>query len=166
MSLDGYIADGNGGVHWLGGEQPITEDHEYQLFLQNVDDIVMGYRTYHQIVTQLSPGKWVYPQQRTHVFTRNHREGETQQICFVHDDPVHYVQWLKSQPGKEIWICGGAQIVERLQDGDAIDRIYLTILPILLGEGIRLFESKRQQKLHLVESRHENGMVTCIYTRR
>ena len=61
MSLDGYIADSNGGVEWLKGQGNDNENIDtYSEFTQNIDTILMGWNTYHQIVTELSPTKWIY----------------------------------------------------------------------------------------------------------
>ena len=61
MSLDGYIADRNGGVKWMTGDgsEPGSAG-SYQQFIETVDTVLMGYRTYHQIVAELSGGSWVY----------------------------------------------------------------------------------------------------------
>ena len=65
MSLDGYIADEKGGVDWLGGQnndQDIGNDDmdSYSDFITDIDTVIMGWNTYHQIVTELSPNKWIY----------------------------------------------------------------------------------------------------------
>ncbi len=59
MSLDGYIADTDGKVDWLVGQDSDVEgDDSYADFVNNVDTVIMGWTTYHQIVTDLSPGEW------------------------------------------------------------------------------------------------------------
>ena len=72
MSLDGYIADSRGGVDWLTGQK---EDGEmidtYSLFIRDVDTVLMGWNTYHQIVTELSPEQWIYEGLKTYVFTHS-----------------------------------------------------------------------------------------------
>ena len=56
MSLDGYIADEQGGVEWLRGQDPGAADPDsYADFIRDVDTVVMGWNTYHQIMTELSP---------------------------------------------------------------------------------------------------------------
>lgn len=56
MSLDGYIADENGGVSWLSGQDPAGESEgTYPEFVRGIDTVVMGWETYHQVVTELSP---------------------------------------------------------------------------------------------------------------
>ena len=61
MSLDGYIADSEGGVDWLGGQGEESEDVDvYSAFIKDIDTVLMGWKTYHQIVTELSPEEWIY----------------------------------------------------------------------------------------------------------
>ena len=79
MSVDGYIADEQGGVDWLGGDgsQPDAPG-SYPAFYETVDAIVMGWSTYHQIVTQLSPSRWPYEGRPCYVVTHRQetdREG-------------------------------------------------------------------------------------------
>ena len=58
MSLDGYIADRNGGVYWLSGEDENAEnDDTYLSFVKDVDTVIMGWNTYHQVVEELSPSE-------------------------------------------------------------------------------------------------------------
>ena len=62
MSLDGYIADQNGNVDWLNeydSDENVEGTDSYSLFLDKVDTVIIGYNTYHQIVTELSPEQWV-----------------------------------------------------------------------------------------------------------
>ena len=64
MSLDGYIADSEGGVDWLKGQDENAENVDvYSDFVKDVDTVVMGWNTYHQIVTELSPSEWIYAEE-------------------------------------------------------------------------------------------------------
>ncbi|OUP49494.1 dihydrofolate reductase family protein [Lachnoclostridium sp. An181] len=61
MSLDGYIADNKGRVDWLKGQGDDNENMDtYSEFVKNIDTILMGWNTYHQVVTELSPNEWIY----------------------------------------------------------------------------------------------------------
>ena len=61
MSLDGYIADRNGGVEWLTGQDGGADAGDsYTEFTKEIDTVVMGWNTYHQVTTELAPGEWVY----------------------------------------------------------------------------------------------------------
>ena len=78
MSLDGYIADPNGGVGWMNGQEESAENGDsYENFLKTVDTVIMGWNTYHQIATELSVGEWVSEGLTTWVIThRTAEEGE------------------------------------------------------------------------------------------
>lgn len=167
MSLDGYIADRNGGVDWLKGQGNDTENIDsYSEFVKNIDTILMGWNTYHQIVTELSPEEWVYNDFTTYVITHNEKTS-SEKIRFVSEDPVGLIKKLKEESGKDIWICGGANLVQQLINEDMIDYYYFTVIPTLLGSGIRLFENAKQEiKLKLLNKQSYNGMIDLIYTRR
>lgn len=167
MSLDGYIADSNGGVDWLVGQD---EDGEvidtYSEFVKDVDTILMGWNTYHQITTELSPEKWVYDGFTTYVLT--HRElPSSEKIRFVEENPVELLNRLKKVPGKNIWICGGANLAAQLVEENLIDQYDITIIPIILGAGIRLFGKETKEiPLRLVHTKAYNGMMDLVYERR
>lgn len=167
MSLDGYIADSKGGVDWLQGQGSDQENIDsYFEFIENIDTILMGWNTYHQIVTELSPEEWIYSDFTTYVITHN-EQNSTEKIRFTDTNPVDLIKKLKKENGKDIWICGGANLVGQLVNEDLIDCYYITVIPTLLGSGIRLFESvKHEIKLRLLNTRAYNGMTDLIYTRR
>lgn len=61
MSLDGYIADKDGKVGWLTGQDAHAENEDtYSEFVTGIDTVIMGWDTYHQVATELSPSEWVY----------------------------------------------------------------------------------------------------------
>ncbi len=134
----------------------------------------MGWNTYHQIVTELSPSEWVYDNFTTYVFT--HRKDATSSGCanpfsdnirFVSMNPIELIKELRKQSGKDIWVCGGASVVQQLVAANLIDLYYITVIPVLLGSGIRLFDGGEQEiKLHLQNTRSYNGMTDLVYTRR
>ena len=167
MSLDGYIADSKGGVGWLNGQDSENEDIDtYSEFAKTIDTILMGWNTYHQIVTELSPKEWVYNSFITYVIT--HKENiSSDKIRFENTNPVGLVKRLKEENGKGIWICGGANLIQQLVNEDLIDDYHITVIPTLLGSGIRLFENaKREVKLRLLNTQSYNGMIDLVYTRR
>ncbi len=167
MSLDGYIADSSGEVGWLNGH---GSDHEnidvYSEFVKGIDTILMGWNTYYQVVTELSPTEWIYSDFITYVIT--HNEGDsTDKIRFTSENPIDLLAKLKSETGKNIWICGGANLVQQLIQSDLIDQYYISVIPTILGSGIRLFGSmKKEIKLKLQETQTYNGITDLVYTRR
>ena len=87
MSLDGFIAAEDGNVGWLVGQDEAAKTEDtYSDFVRGVDTVVMGWNTYHQIVTQLSPEEWVYGDLRSYVIT--HRETGQKEI----DADIRFVQ--------------------------------------------------------------------------
>lgn len=167
MSLDGYIADSKGSVSWLEGQDDDSESVDYYSeFIKDIDTVVMGWRTYHQIVTELSPDEWPYKNLTSYVITHN-KSKSSEKIRFTDTNPVDFIKKLRKENGKGIWICGGANLVQQLVAENLIDCYFITIIPMLLGSGIRLFEHGiREIKLRLLKSRSYNGMTDLIYARR
>ena len=167
MSLDGYIADSHGCVNWLVGEGNDNENIDsYSNFVEDIDTILMGWNTYHQVVTELSPNQWVYDDFLTYVMT--HKDNtSSKNIKFVNENPCDLVRRLKKETGKDIWICGGANIIQQLVNENLIDIYYITVIPTILGSGIRLFENGKDEiKLKLIKTQAYNGMVDLVYRRR
>lgn len=167
MSLDGYIADSKGSVNWLQGQGNDDENVDsYSEFVKNIDTVLMGWNTYHQIVAELSPQEWVYKDFTTYVITHNEHIS-SENIRFVNVDPVEFAKSLKEENGKDVWVCGGANLVQQFVNEDFIDYYYITVIPTLLGSGIRLFENgKNEIKLRLLHTQSYNGMTDLIYERR
>lgn len=167
MSLDGYIADNNGGVKWLNGQGNGNENIDtYSEFVKDIDTILMGWNTYHQVVTELSPTEWVYDDFTTYVITHN-KNKSTEKIHFTDENPTQLLKELKANDGKDIWICGGANLVSQLMRAELIDKYYISVIPTLLGKGIRLFEElENEQKLFLIKTNNYNGIVELIYEHR
>lgn len=167
MSLDGYIADRNGGVDWLSGQSEQEESIDtYAAFVKDIDTVIMGWNTYHQVVTELSPEKWIYSDLTSYVVT--HRElPSTDQIIFTKEDPCALVKKLKQEPGKHIWICGGSKVIQQLMEEDLIDRYYISVIPTILGDGIRLFGNMEKEiKLQLIKTQTYNGITDLVYQHR
>lgn len=177
MSLDGYIADARGGVDWMTGQNE-TEETEgtgetgdsYESFIKTVDTVIMGWNTYHQIITELSAGKWVYEGLTSWVITHRTKQSAKaakSPLLFTDRSPCDLVKRLKKEEGKNIWICGGADIVRQLMGEDLIDIYHISILPVLLGDGIRLFDAEEKtKKLRLVRMDSANGIAELVYVRR
>lgn len=166
MSLDGYIADSDGSVNWLTGQGDDDNIDTYSEFVKDIDTVVMGFNTYHQIVTDLSPDEWVYQEFTTYVVTHNLKPS-SDKIYFTNESPVALVKKIREENGKGIWICGGADIIQQLVKEDLIDEYYITVIPTIIGSGIRLFgNSNHEIKLKLIKTQSYNGMVDLVYIRR
>ena len=167
MSVDGYIADKNGGVAFLQGDEDCLENEStYSEFIKNIDTVLMGWNTYNQIITELSPDNWVYDNLLTYVFT--HREQQdSDKIIFTSDNLEELIKKLKGVEGKDIWICGGADLVQQAISSDVIDEYLISIVPTILGNGIKLFsQNDAEHKLKLINTITNNGIVELNYIRR
>ncbi len=167
MSLDGYIADRSGSVNWLHGHGPDEDNIDtYSAFVKNMDTVVMGWNTYRQVAMELSPGEWPYRELTSYVIT--HRElPPADKIKFVKDNSCQIVRTLKQEQGKGIWICGGSSIIQPLIQNDLIDEYYISVIPTILGSGIRLFgEIPNERKLKLARTQTYNGITELVYVRR
>lgn len=167
MSLDGYIADKNGGVDWLNGQcDEAGKEDSYFEFVKNIDTVVMGWKTYRQVTCELSPSKWVYRDFMSYVIT-HHEQPRRENIQFVCESPGNLIGRLKHMAGKDIWICGGANIAQQLMGDGLIDRFHIAVIPTILGSGIRLFGTLDEEcRLKLVGTRNYNGITEVIYEKR
>lgn len=167
QSLDGFIADDEGGVDWIfGNKEDYNGDYGYDAFVKDVDTVILGSNTYRQIVNELSPDQWAYEDLRSYVLTSK-KLKDTPNIKFTSLDIKRLVYELQSKDGKNIWICGGANLVDRCIKADIIDEYRITTVPVILGSGIRLFgENNKKIKLKLTELREENGLVTGVYIKK
>lgn len=167
QSLDGFIADNNGSVDWiLGNNEDYTSDYGYDNFIRNIDTVILGYNTYKQLIEELSPNEWVYKGLQSYVFTEK-TINDVNDIKFVNEDIISFIKKLRKEKGKDIWICGGSNILNQLVKENLIDEYQITTVPVILGDGIRLFEEKNKKiKLELKETKIENGLIMGRYIKR
>ena len=165
-SLDGYIAKPDGSIKWLEEfPNPEQSDFGYSEFLKDVDTLLFGAKTYRQVLTL---GEWPYADKQTFVFSRNPQRTHDEHATFVSGDIAHFVSDLKQKDGGTIWLVGGGEINSLLLNNNLIDEIILTLVPIVLGDGIPLFaKEKLDKQLHLKDSKtFTNGMIQLTYTRQ
>lgn len=168
VSLDGYIADRDGSVNWIKGQDESVETEDtFTPFFDSIDTVIMGKRTYDQIVSELSPDQWPYTGASTFVITHDDKSKDTEHIRFKNMSVSRLVDELKELPGKDIWICGGAQIANQLIDKDMITTYHIAVIPVILGGGFRLFDTTESKiDLTLVYTKQYNGIVELIYNRK
>ncbi len=166
ISLDGYIADKNGGVSWLEGDgSDIDNIGSYSDFYSTIDTVILGYKTYNQIVTDLSPERWVYSDKKSYVIT--HRDIEdTPEVTFTTSNLTDLLCKIRSENGGNIWLCGGATLVKQAMAQGLIDEYVISIIPTILGGGTPLFNDATRQDLTLLSTKSYNGIVDLRYGRR
>lgn len=166
-SLDGYIADKNGGIDWLATNVVSSEvDTSYEDFYNKVDTVIMGRTTFDQVTTELSPENYPYADSTSYVLT-SREASKKENVIFTNENVVNLVSTLKEEEGKDIFIVGGASIVQPLVEANLIDEYQLAIIPTLLGEGISLFGSIDQDvKLTATSAKVINNIVYHTYQKK
>lgn len=163
MSLDGYIADSKGGVGWLEDCVAPEAGTSFAHFIETIDTVLMGRCTYDQITTELMPDAWPYEHQHTYVFSHEPR-ADNAGCTFTSMPPDKVVKDLLIQPGKDIWICGGANLIHQLSKERCVDVLWITMMPVILGDGIALFQKDSiKQDLRLVKTASYGDLVDLIY---
>lgn len=164
MSLDGYIATNDNGLDFLNMVQKEGEDYGYHDFVNSVDTVIIGRKTYEKVLEM----GYEYPHKDKDVYiiTRTTKPS-IGTFQFYTGDLKQLVNKLKSEAGKNIYCDGGAQIANELMRADLIDEYIISVIPVLLGNGIKLFEDGRpEQKLELISTKQfEKGLTQLHYKR-
>jgi dihydrofolate reductase len=167
MSLDGYIADHEGGYDWIVPVPSPRLDTAHQLpfdaFLEDVDIVVMGRRCYEQGQSE----DYVTLGKRVIVATSDPagRRGTSPGIEFC-DDVVNAVTAARKQ-GLHCFLFGGGLLVHSFLAADAVDMLSVGIVPVLLGGGRSLFPDEHPTiSLRLTDYTIADGKVRLIYQRR
>ncbi len=163
-SLDGYIAKPDDDLTFLSMVEQQGEDYGYADFISSVDTVILGRRTYDWMMKYMD--EFPHTGKKTYVITHNPRPSAGT-VKFYTGDLRELVLNLKRESGKSIFIDGGAEIVTQLLGENLIDEYIISIIPVLLGDGIRLFKDGRpEQKLKLINSKQfEKGLVQLHYIR-
>ncbi len=162
QSVDGYIAKPNDDLSFLELVAAEGEDYGYQSFMNNIDTVIMGRKTYDWVMSQVSD--FPHADMKSYIITRSAREN-IENIEFYNGDIVTLVHELKTMAGKNIFVDGGAQLVNLLLKEKLLDELIISTIPILLGEGMQLFqEGFPEQRLTLISSLHyKSGLVQSHY---
>lgn len=166
-SLDGYIAKPNDDLGFLKLVEKEGEDYGYAAFTSTIDTIIIGRKTYDWVLREIGTSHYDNGDRNVYVITRNKRPG-IGKTTFYTGDPAELVQRLKNENGKNIYCDGGAEIVDELLKNDLIDEFVISIIPVLVGNGIRLFKDGRpEQQLELVSTKtFDTGLTQLFYRRK
>ncbi|WP_414584452.1 dihydrofolate reductase family protein [Scytonema sp. PCC 10023] len=128
---------------------------------QCFDVVLMGRRTYEVGLKEGFTNP--YPQMKQYLFSRTLTESPDQNVELVRENALALVRELKTQTGKDIWLCGGGDLATMLFS--EIDEMILKVHPILLGSGIPLFSGVvKQTSLELTDSKiYNNGFMLLHY---
>ncbi len=164
-SLDGFIAKPDGDVNWLHdpGYTIEGEDFGYNAFMKSIDALIMGRLTFDKV---LSFGEWHY-KKPVIVLSKKRRVIPAHlmgKVRFMDGEPPEILEKASKQGFNHLYIDGGKTIQQFLNAG-LIDKLIITIIPVLLGEGVPLFgKLKADLKLELLSSsKFGNGFTTLTY---
>jgi dihydrofolate reductase len=176
-SLDGFIARENGALDWLPGSgegesgegegdegESGDEDYGYYEFMESVDVLVMGRKTYEMV---LSFGQWPYGDKRVVVLSSKQLQIPDDLAGTVESSsssPTDLAQQLEESGAKHLYIDGG-KTIQGFLNADLIQELIITTIPILIGSGIPLFGPLTgDRKLRHIETRSfKNGFVQSKY---
>ena len=161
-SVDGFIARRDGSLDWLppdGGEE-----HGYTAFIATVDAIVMGRGTFD---TVLKFDRWPF-QKPVIVLTTHERDAivpPDARVEFMSGAPRDLVRRLAARGMTHVYVDGGVTI-QRFLSAGLIDRMTITRVPVIIGEGIPLFgPMRRDVRLgHVATRSYPSGLVTTEYS--
>jgi dihydrofolate reductase len=152
-SADGYIARPDGAVDWLDRPHP-KGNYGLSEFFRSIDTILWGRKTYDFAQRMGGLGDFG-PKVRNYIFSRRPPAAPADGVEFVSGPIAAFARELRAQPGKDIWMMGGAGLIGSFLDEGEIDEFSIHVIPIFIGEGIPL-----------VEPRHRNVPLTLIETKQ
>lgn len=160
MSLDGYIAGPNGEADWIIMDPEI----DFRALFEQFDTFLLGRRTFEGIGGAAGGGR---QGAQTIVFSRTLRQRDHPNLTIVSDNLEQALADLRSKPGKDIWLFGGGSLFRSLLEARLVDAVEVSVVPVLLGEGIPLLPPKPSSerfKLKLASSRtYKTGIVSLEY---
>lgn len=167
MSLDGYIAKPNDDLSFLQLVEKEGEDYGYAEFTSNIDTLIIGRKTYDYVVREIGATHYDNGTRDVYVITRTQRPNEGRTTFFT-GHLKDLIQQLKTKEGKNIYCDGGAQVINELSKHDLIDELIISIIPILLGDGTRLFQDNRPEQLFefVNVKSFDTGLVQLHYKRK
>lgn len=165
-SLDGFVAKNNNDVSWMETEGvyeagvSISEE-EAAAFIKSIDCYVLGSRTYEHA---LKLG-WVYGDTPTVVVTSRKWPEARKSVEFYSGDLKALVDKKLAPRFRNVWVVGGAMLCQRFLALGLVDEMNLMVAPVLLGEGVRLFNGlPSEQRWNLKKAvAYKNGFVELVY---
>ena len=163
-TLDGFIADPDGGYDWIVMDEAI----DFAAMFAEFDTFVMGRKTWEVSATAPDPGNVgdMFADKEVIVFSRTLKSARPG-VTIVKTDPVETVRGLKQRPGKDIWLFGGGSMFRTLLDADLVDTIEVALMPVLLSQGVPLVAPGGRitgMKLEKCETLPKSGIVMLSYT--
>jgi dihydrofolate reductase len=136
MTMDGFIADKSGGLGWMKPFESV--DYGFEEFSKEIGVLLCGKNTY-QLMLDKGWG-WSFPQPGIIVSDEQMKQADGADLTFMGGDIADIVDAAKQRTtDKDVWLVGGAKVVQDCLRANLVDELTLCIIPVLLGDGIRLF---------------------------
>lgn len=160
-TADGFIAREDGSFDCFRADGDHV--HEYLESLKSYDAVLMGRKTY-EVGLKMGVTD-PYPFLKSYVFSRTMKKSPAERVEIVSEDAAEMVRKLKSESGKDIYLCGGAELAAELFKEALIDEVILKLNPLLLGSGIPLLPAiGKQINLELIDTKvYKSGVVLLSY---
>lgn len=162
QSLDGFIARADDDISWLSVVERENEDYGYEAFIETADTVFMGRRTYEKVLS--FDMDFHHKDRKCYVLSRS-KSGQDANVTFYSGELSALISRLKAEPGKHIFVDGGAEVVKAFREEGLIDEYVISIIPIMLGGGIRLYKDIAvENKVELVSHKvFASGLVQLRY---
>jgi dihydrofolate reductase len=160
VSLDGYIEGPDGAYDWCFTDQ----DYGMSTFFDDIDTVLMGRKSY-ELVTAAGDQD-AFPGFAKYIFSDTLKETSLNNTEIVGSaDFAEQVKALKDAEGQNIWLFGGANLMNSFIQNKLIDVFMLSVHPVLLGGGKPLFSHlrNRQELLHTQTTTYPSGLVQLAY---
>lgn len=167
-TLDGFIEGANGELDWC----ILEEDMHFDSFLESIDTIFYG-RVSYDLWGNYQPGasasnmeKQIYSAiQSKEKFVFSSQPRVDDKATFITTGVVALVEKIRNQPGKNIWLYGGAKLITTFIENGLVDEYMISVHPTALGTGKPLFDISARLDLVLAETKaYKSGVVQLIYT--
>jgi dihydrofolate reductase len=162
-SADGFIARPDGGLDWLTSRPKPAGFYGIGEFMKTVDTKIFGRKTYE---AGLRLGGKFDAKDPALVFSRHPPPADAPAgVRFVSEEIAPFARRLREQPGKDIWLMGGGELIASFLDVGAIDEFVVSVTPVFIGDGIPLVARRDRHvplELQSVE-RFEDGVVQLRY---
>lgn len=162
-SLNGKIARSDGSIDWLEKiANPNQSDYGFKEFYESMSYTIQGRSTYDQLLNWDIP----FPYPSTENYVISSQTGKpTQDVQYWKDSPESLIKEIKSKGGGRVWLIGGGVTNTNFLNAGLIDEFRIFIMPVILSDGIQLFEGKpREQYLSLMDHKiYASGSVELKY---
>ena len=159
MSLDGYISGPNCEADWIVPDPEV----DFAALWAQFDTGLMGRKTYDAAKARL--GEAAFSAMKIAVVSRTMKQSDYPKITVISELKRERIQAWREQAPKDIWLFGGGELFRSLLEMGEVDMVEVSVMPVLLGDGVKLLPSPTAQtKLKLSSQKiYRSGIVSLSY---